>query len=113
MSVLGQKPVWGRFGFGPLLGAKWTLAAHSNFCRLPRRSPCKETFPLALFAADHRCSISLTACFMFERNRLAATSGVMDDVKKIRFRLPITGPPPWIGSAMALMPASDPPTEDA
>jgi hypothetical protein len=43
----------------------------------------------------------------------AATSGVIDDEKKISFRLPRTGPPPGISSAKVLMPASDPPTDDA
>ena len=70
-------------------------------------------FPRALFAMDHRRSISFTACFMFGRYLLAATSGVIEEEKKIRLRLPSTGPPPCIGSAMALMPASEPPTEDA
>ena len=73
----------------------------------------QATFPRALFAADHRRSISCTACIMLGRYLRAATSGVIEDEKKIRFRLPSTGPAPRIGSAMALMPASDPPTEDA
>src|ERR1700731_193177 len=73
----------------------------------------QATFPRALFATDHGRSISFTATLMLGRYFLAATSGVIDDEKKIRFRLPRTGPPPWMASAMALMPASDPPTDDA
>jgi len=71
------------------------------------------SFPRALFAADQRLSISRTACFMLGRYLLAATSGVIDDEKKIRFRLPRTGPAPGMANAMALMPASDPPTDEA
>jgi hypothetical protein len=70
-------------------------------------------FPRAVFAAYHRHSISCTACFMSGRYLRAANSGVIDVEKKIRFKLPSTGPAPRIGSAMALMPASDPPTEEA
>ena len=82
---------------------------------LRRRSVAanQATFPRALLATDHRRSISFTATFMLGRYFRAATSGVIDDEKKIRFRLPRTGPPPGIASAMALMPASDPPTDDA
>jgi hypothetical protein len=43
----------------------------------------------------------------------AAASGVIEDEKKMRLRLPRTGPPPGMANAMALMPASDPPTDDA
>src|SRR5258708_32562117 len=73
----------------------------------------QATFPRVLFAIDHRRSISFTAAFIAGRYFLAATSGVIDDEKKMRFRLPRTGPPPGMASAMALMPASDPPTDDA
>src|SRR6266436_4815645 len=82
---------------------------------LSRRSLAanQATFPRALFATDHRRSISFTATFMLGRYLRAATSGVIEDEKKIRLRLPNTGPPPGIASAMALIPASDPPTDEA
>jgi hypothetical protein len=38
-------------------------------------------FPRALFALDHRRSISLTTCFMFGRYLRAATSGVIEEEK--------------------------------
>src|ERR1700722_14083848 len=79
----------------------------------PIKHGSQPTFPRALFAADHRRSISFTAIFILGRYFCAATSGVIDDEKKIRFKLPRTGPPPGIANAMALMPVSDPPTEDA
>src|SRR5258708_15119753 len=69
-------------------------------------------FPRAVFAADHRRSISCTACFMCGRYLRAANSGGIDVEKKIRFRLPSTEPAARIGSAMALIPASDPPAYD-
>ena len=49
---------------------------------------CYGGFPRALFAADHRLSISLTATFMLGRYFFAAASGVIDDEKKIRLMLP-------------------------
>src|SRR5258708_37251130 len=70
-------------------------------------------FPRAVFAADHRRSISCTACVMCGRYLRAANSGVIDVEKKIRFRLPGTGPGPRIGSGRARLPASDPPRQDA
>src|ERR1700733_626180 len=79
---------------------------------LSRRAD-QATFPRAVFVTDHRRSISFTAIFMLGRYFRAATSGVIDDEKKIRLRLPRTGPPPGIANAMALMPVSDPPTDDA
>ena len=84
-----------------------------NSAKLSEHPADQATFPRASLAADHRRSISFTATFMLGRYFRAATSGVIDDEKKIRFRLPRTGPPPGIASALALMPASDPPTEDA
>jgi hypothetical protein len=47
-------------------------------------------FPRALFAADHRRSISFTAILMLGRYFRAATSCVINDEKKIRFTLPRT-----------------------
>src|ERR1700733_12137655 len=79
---------------------------------LSRRAD-QATFPRAVFVTDHRRSISFKAIFMLGRYFRAATSGVIDDEKKIRLRLPRTGPPPEIANAMALMPVSDPPTDDA
>src|SRR5260370_14476027 len=82
---------------------------------LSRRSLAanQATFPRALLAADHRRSISFTATFMLGRYFRAATSGVIDDEKQISFKRPSTGPPPGIASAIALIPASDPPTDAA
>jgi hypothetical protein len=85
--------------------AKGPISAPSR----PSLAADQATSPRALFAADHRRSISFTAIFMLGRYFRAATSGGIDDEKKIRFRLTRTGPPPGIASAMAPMP----PTDDA
>ncbi|OSJ08878.1 hypothetical protein BST63_27435 [Bradyrhizobium canariense] len=66
-----------------------------------------------MFAADHRRSISFTAGPHVGQILFGGHLRVIDDEKKIRFRLPRTGPPPGMASAIALMPASDPPTGEA
>lgn len=84
-----------------VIGAAQSLSGDSN-----RLKPGSEDFstrsarhehlisqpnlPRALFAADRR-SISFTAAFMLGRYFLAANSGVIEDERKIRLRLPSTG----------------------